>query len=177
LLLLYLVTAGTAVAKRLPSSFTETATTSGQIFEEIINFFQQDDWPFIQLEGQPVLQMAFQGENGKWTCYANTRVDQEQFVFYSICPVNVPEKKHQAIANFLTRANSGMIIGNFELNSANGEIRYKTSIDVKGSSLTSALIKQMVYANVNMMDSYLPGIMSVIYGNVSPEEAINQIEA
>ncbi|MEH2183881.1 hypothetical protein [Nostoc sp.] len=34
----------------------------------------------------------------------------------------------------------------------------------------------MVYANVTMMDEYLPGMMSVIYGNVSPEEAIAKIE-
>lgn len=27
-----------------------------------------------------------------------------------------------------------------------------------------------------MMDEYLPGMMSVIYGNVSPEEAIAKIE-
>jgi hypothetical protein len=28
-----------------------------------------------------------------------------------------------------------------------------------------------------MMDEYLPGILSVIYGNVSPVDAITQIEA
>jgi len=76
-----------------------------------------------------------------------------------------------------TRANSGTIVGNFELDFAEGEIRYKTSIDVEGDRLSSALIKQMVYANVTMMDRYLPGIMSVIYSNVSPSDAIAQIEA
>jgi hypothetical protein len=70
-----------------------------------------------------------------------------------------------------------MIIGNFEMDFEDGEIRYKTSIDVEGDSLSSALIKRLVYANVMMMDAYLPGIMSVIYGDVSPEDAITQIEA
>jgi hypothetical protein len=65
-----------------------------------------------------------------------------------------------------------MIIGNFELDFADGEIRYKTSIDVKGDILSFELIKQLVYANVTMMDEYLPGIMSVIDNDVSPEDAI-----
>jgi hypothetical protein len=52
----------------------------------------------------------------------------------------------------------------------------KTSIDVEGDRLSAALIKQVVYTNVTMMDEYLPGILSVIYGNVSPAEAIAQIE-
>ena len=49
-------------------------------------------------------------------------------------------------------------------------------IDVKGKVLSFELIKQLVYANVMMMDSYLPGIMSVIYGDVEPKDAIAQIE-
>ncbi|MEH1813547.1 MAG: YbjN domain-containing protein [Nostoc sp.] len=155
----------------MPSDFTD-----GSLFEEIINFFQADDWPFVQLPGQPALQIPFQGENGKWNCYARTRSEQNQFVFYSICPVNAPENKRLAVAEFLTRANSGMMIGNFELDFTDGEISYKTSIDVEGDRLSFALIQRVVYANVTMMDEYLPGIMSVIYGNVSPEEAIAKIE-
>jgi hypothetical protein len=142
----------------------------------MVNFFKEDDWPFYEVEGKSILQMAFQGENGKWTCYAKARVEQEQFVFYSVCPVNAPENKRLAVAEFLTRANSGMIIGNFELDFADGEVRYKTSIDVEGDRLSFALIQRVVYTNVTMMDEYLPGIMSVIYGDVLPEDAIAKIE-
>ncbi len=40
-----------------------------------------------------------------------------------------------------------------------------------------ALVRQLVYANVMIMDQYLPGIMAVIYGNVSPIEAVAQVES
>ena len=155
----------------------KSPTTDGQFFEEIVNFFEEDGWPFVQIEGEPLLQMVFQGENGKWTCYAKARDDQEQFVFYSVCPLNAPDSKRLAVAEFLTRANSGMIIGNFEMDFEDGEIRYKTSIDVEDDSLSCALIKRLVYANVMMMDAYLPGMMSVIYGDVTPLDAIAQIES
>jgi hypothetical protein len=143
----------------------------------MINFFTADDWPFVQLPGQSALQIGFQGENGKWNCYARARDEEQQFVFYSICPVNAPQDKRLAVAEFITRANCGMMIGNFELDFSDGEISYKTSIDVEGDRLSSALIQGLVYANVTMMDEYLPGILSVIYGNVSPEDAIAQIES
>jgi hypothetical protein len=174
---------GNALEQNIPSTLTqkvesgwEPTPTGGRIFQAIVNFFKEDDWPFHQIEGESILQIAFQGENGKWTCYAKAREEQEQFVFYSVCSVNVPENKRLAVAEFITRANSGMIIGNFELDFADGEIRYKTSIDVDGDTLTSALIKRLVYANVTMMDEYLPGIMSVIYGEVEPKDAIAQVE-
>ena len=57
-----------------------------------------------------------------------------------------------------------------------GEVRYRTSIDVEDASLPPALIKNLVYTNIGTFDRYLPGIMAVIYGNTSPEDAIHQVE-
>ena len=78
-----------------------------------------------------------------------------------------------AIAHFLTLTNYGLIIGNFELDLSDCEIRYKTSIDVEGDRLTPALIKRLVYTNVTMMDQYLPGILEQ---GVTPKAAICLVE-
>ncbi len=104
-----------AIENQVPSTITEPEPSSIQIFSEMVNFFKQDDWSFYQIKGQPVLQMGFQGKNGQWTCYARARENEQQFVFYSICPVTVPKAKRRALAEFIARANYGMVIGNFEL--------------------------------------------------------------
>jgi hypothetical protein len=148
----------------------------GEILDTAVSFFEQDEWPFTQVEGQPVLQMGFRGDNGQWTCYAQAREEQAQFIFYSVCPVNAPEDKRPAIAEFVTRANYGLFIGNFELDLDDGEIRFKTSVDVEGDRLSTMLVRQLTYTNIVMMDTYLPGIMKVLYGDTSPGEAITEIE-
>lgn len=150
--------------------------TGGQIFNVIVEFFEEDEWDFQWMEGLPVLKMDFTGKNGKLKCYAQAREDQEQFVFYSVCPITVPENKRQLVAEFITRANYGMIIGNFEMDFNDGEVRYKTSIDVEGDTLRPQLIKQMVYANVIIMDRYLPGILGVSFGSSSALDEIEKIE-
>jgi hypothetical protein len=146
------------------------------ILDTVISFLQEDNWPFTPLEEGTILRTGFQGVNGEWSCYAQTREEQEQFIFYSVCPVHAPEEARMAAAEYLTRANYGLYIGNFELDLGDGEVRYKTSIDVEGSSLTLTQVKQLVYANVLTMDRYLPGLMKVIYGNVAPVDAITEIE-
>jgi len=148
----------------------------GEILDTAISFFKEDGWSFTQLEDQPILRVGFEGENGQWTCYAQALEEQTQLLVYSICPVKTPEDRRMAVAELLTRANYGLFIGNFELDFDDGEIRYKTSIDVKDDRLSPALVKPLVYANVLMMDYYLPGIMSVIYGNVAPAEAVAKAE-
>ena len=147
------------------------------LFDAMLDFFKSDDWPTIQLEDRPVLSMNFDGKNARWTCFAQAREEQQQFIFYSVCPVNAPEDKRPIVAEFITRANYGLIIGNFELDFEDGEIRYKTSLDAEGLTLSPALFKNLVYANLSMMDQYLPGIMSILYSEVSPREMIDQIES
>jgi hypothetical protein len=153
-----------------------TSAPQGQIFETMVKFFEADDWNFTPLPDQPVLSTGVSGKNGKWRCYAKAREEQSQFLFYSVCDTNVPEHKRPDIAEFLTRANYGLLIGNFEMDYNDGEVRYKTSIDVEDDDLSMELIRNMVYANVTMMDRYLPGMMAVIWGNVAPLEAIKMVE-
>lgn len=148
----------------------------GELFDTVRNFFTNEEWYFMQLDDRPILQMSFQGKNGKWSCYAQVNEEQHLFFFYSICPVNVPPDKRPPMAEFLTRANYGLRIGNFEMDYNDGEVRYKTSLDVENDRLTSALISNQVYANLWTMDRYLPGIFSVIFGNVTPEEAVRKVE-
>lgn len=148
----------------------------GTIYEAMLGFFTSDDWNFNAMDDLPVLSMPFTGKNGKWMCYAQAREKQEQFVFYSVFPVNAPAERQAAVVEFITRANYGMIIGNFEFDYNDGEIRYKTSIDVEGAELTEALVRHMVYANVIILDRYLPGMMRVIYAEADPQAEIDKIE-
>lgn len=149
---------------------------SKTILEIVTDFLRQDQWPFVPLGDQPLLHTNFKGHNGQWSCVAQAREEMSQFVFYSVCPVSVPEHKRLAMAEFITRANYGMVMGNLEMDMSDGEVRYKTSIDVEGDRLSPALVRQVIYTNVVTMDQYLPGIMSVIYGQMSPLESIAQVE-
>jgi hypothetical protein len=160
-----------------PSSSTNSkANAKGKIYQAMLNFFSEEDWEFTKLQGELTLRLACQGKNGRWNCFALANETQERFLFYSLCPLEIPSIHRLVIAEFLTYANYGISIGNFELDLATGEIRYKTSIDVEGDRLTHALIKRLVYTNVTMMNEYLPGIQSIIEQELGAKEAIALIE-
>ena len=148
----------------------------GPIYDALKRFFDEDEWQYSEIEGRPALSLSFAGKNGTWTCYARAEEEKQMFLFYSYCPVKASENKRPLLGDFITRANYGLFIGNFEMDYNDGEIRYKTSIDVEGTEINSALIKRVVYDNLAVMDKYLPGVMSVIYGGASPTEAIAEVE-
>lgn len=155
---------------------TPESSEDPSVFETLVNFLKQDDWVFVEIPGESTLRVAFQGDNGQWNCYAQAIEEQKRFVFYSLVPVTAPKNKRLAVAEAIARANYGMGIGNFELELDTGEIRFKTSMDFEGSVPNSGAIAHLVYLNVLTMDKYLPGIMQVIYSNISPVEALAAIE-
>lgn len=145
-------------------------------FATLGEFLEQDGWFPQKVDDKHMYRTFFSGKSGDLRCFAQVMVSLEQLLFYAVAPTRVPDEDRVAVAEFLTRANYGMRIGNFEMDYSDGEVRYKTSLDFEGETLTANLIRHMIYPAVLTMDHYLPGLMSVIYGGLTPFEAIEEIE-
>ena len=142
----------------------------------IIEFFHREDWEFYITKNPSILRVACEGKSGKWFCYAEVDEIEQRFAFYSVSPHQASPEKLSAVAEYTSRANYGMTIGNFELDFTDGEIRYKTSIDFQDNQPSFGAIAQLVYTNIAMMERYLPGILAVIEEDIKPNEAIELIE-
>jgi hypothetical protein len=148
----------------------------GPIFEAVVDYLNEDNWKFSVLKEDTALALNYRGRSGSWQCFANTDEERQWFSFYSILPSNVPQEKRAQLAELITRANYGLVIGNFEMDFHDGEIRYKTSIDVEGGDLTPKMIENLIQANLMTMDRYFPGFMEVMYGAQNPADAIAKVE-
>lgn len=146
------------------------------ILSSLIDFMEDGKWHYEILEGQNLLRFFFKGKTGRMLCYADVQEDDRWLIFYSYLPVNTPPEKIHEMAEFVARANRGMRIGNFELDFEDGEVRFKTSIDVEGGELTSRMIDNLLQANLVTMDRYFSGMMELIYTEKSPRELVQRIE-
>ncbi len=146
------------------------------LFDVVIQYFEEDDWNFMEVSPRQVLKMGVSGKNGDYNCFAIVNEERETFRFLSSFPIKIPPEKRLTIAELITRANLGLTIGNFELDFDDGEVRYKTGIDVEGDRLSTALVRNLVNTNVMVVDHYFPCVMKVLYGGISPTEAIDELE-
>lgn len=148
----------------------------GRIFEAVTTFLQEDGWPIQRIGNDPAYSVTFEGESGEWTCIAQVVEEENLFLFYSACPVEAPPDRRLAVAELLCRINFSRKVGNFEMDFADGHIRFRTSFDSSGHDPAALLIHQMVYINVFAMDLFLPFIKAVIQGSMSPAEAMAAAE-
>jgi hypothetical protein len=128
----------------------------------VARYLSKREWPYEDRDN--ILATPVAGKNGSWVAFFEPREEDVQLLVYSIIPFVIPTKRRTEAALYLTRANFGLSIGNFELDLDDGEARYKTSIDVEGARILEPLIDHLFLANILTVDRYLVGLQSVIDG-------------
>jgi len=146
----------------------------------VCNVFEQLGYRYQKVVEKPIQTVYRLGmglENGKVDCIVDIRIPDKQVLIFSTCPVNIPENKRKQIAEFITRANHNLILGSFELDFDDGELRFKSNYvyDDTYPQSEEIFIRNFLIS-FRMMDKYIPGIMSVLYANLDPKIAITQIE-
>src|SRR3954447_114655 len=152
---------------RALSKGASAKAVTGELLADLRSLFRENGWPFSDVRGAPVLFSELSGILGRWKFYAHVVEEQDLILLYSVCPFRVPEERRSEVSEFLTRANYGLAAGNFELDFADGEVRYKTALQRHVDGLDAATLKRVVRANGIAMETYLPGIGAVITGTAA----------
>lgn len=110
------------------------------------------------------------------TCVISARGNRSllRCVLYVAC--RVPAEKRPAAAELLTRINYGLPLGTFEMDFSDGEICYRTGIDVTGGDLAPEMVASLIAVTVGTVDRYYPAIMTLLWNDMAPEDAVAMIE-
>lgn len=146
------------------------------IADAVQGFLREMEWQWEQLD-EHRLRVLISGETGRWVWMATWNEDDTLFLSYSICQFNVPKTRRLAVAEFLTLANYGLSLGNFELDFRDGEVRFKNSVAVKKDRLSRSAVRELAFCGFSIMDHYLPTLMAVAFGKLSPRRAIEQADS
>lgn len=115
--------------------------------------------------------------NGNFRALFQCKESMEVFIVYMNLGAKArTEQDRLRAAEFMARANFGMNVGNFELDMRDGEMRFKTSVCVQGGALTPTMINVLLGVSIRTTNQYFPGFMKVLYGGVSPAEAVRMVE-
>ena len=138
-------------------------------------YLESDGWTYELLESHSTIAVGFEGKNGKWHCMVQTRENENQLIFYSSLENGIPESMIEKIMRFITIVNYRLVVGNFEMDISDGELNYKTALDLDGIDPPQSLIRNIIQTNLATFDRHLLGINSIIEGK-SVNSALDIIE-
>ena len=141
------------------------------VFEVLIEFLDGQGWNYSVLEGREVAQVRFGGGSESFTFFADSRPDREALLCYSVRDERVEEERRNAVSELLTRLNYPLLIGNFEMDFDDGEVRFRSSIDFEDDRPTTALVRNVILPNLQTMNTYRAAIAAVAAGEPIPPES------
>lgn len=148
---------------------------SGELLDTVEAYFESLQWNFERMAGAPVLRTGYAGQHGKYGCLAIADERSGLFTFQAFAPENVPEEARGKVAELIARLNWGYSVGSFGMDYGDGEVRFRTSVDVSGDRLSPALVENVVRANLMVMDATWPMLHAVMTSDLTPEAACEML--
>ncbi|MGP1383373.1 MAG: hypothetical protein ACTS2F_07400 [Thainema sp.] len=138
------------------SSLFELSQPSS-IKTKISGYLQSSNSKFEEVNPE-ILRLKYQGKNGNWICLIKIDESKSECAIYSVFPEPIPQAWRQACAVSISQFNYDLSIGNFEIDLEDGDLRCRTAINLAGENLSSAIFRQLLLENVDVMDRYLPDL-------------------
>ena len=127
-------------------------------------------------ESQSVMAV-FDSDQGSYSLLGSVDEEDNLLQFFAIAPIRVPVGSRPGVGEAIVRANWGLKVGKFEMDHDSGRLHFQVAHVFSDGGFSHELVHRLVHTALAMLDRYLPAIMSVIYGNDEPKEAVCRVEA
>ena len=139
--------------------------TKDQLTDVVRDFFDERGFHYEYDAERSLMQLGF----GLECKLKNVRViwiirDTSYSVLF-VCPIGADKDNLGEMMKYLTMVNYGMADGNFEMDCSDGEIRYKTFVDVNGlQTLPTEIMDRSLGVGIAMMNRFGNGIAALSLG-------------
>lgn len=140
------------------------------MLNQLMAFLDSNQIKYASLDNKNILTFSVKIEKGHVQCFADMDETAKRFLFYTLYGIVIPEKKRALVCELLTRINYNVILGNFEMDMDEGEVRYKTSINYEGGKLTHKFIENIISTNLWMINSFFATILEAMNSALSAKE-------
>jgi hypothetical protein len=146
------------------------------VFSTIVQFFRGQRWDANVNPERGTVSFEYAGEVGAWNTYTTAFESERQVATYGVLPFLIEPAHRTTVTELITRINFGLVVGNFEMDLRDGEVRYRTSLDFEGGELTTPLLQQLVRSNLSVMEHYLPAFIAIALRNRSAVDALATVD-
>ena len=135
------------------------------------DFFREMKWGFQYMTQENTLRAGCRGRHGTWICFARVNENGTGLTLQIALGLCVSPFLHTLVQDYLARINCLLPHSIFTLDVHTGDIRLSSVLACFGNTNTDT-VSDLVLENVGTVDRYFTGLMAVIYGGLSPDQAL-----
>ena len=148
-----------------------------EIVDAVRDWLDGDDWHYEYNAEKHLIKMGINLKSKIKSSRIFVDIKQDCYAVYLYAPISGDKNNMGELIKYITMANYGLLNGNFEVDTDDGEIRYKTFVNCDGlQSLSPEVIQDSIYLGCLMMDRYGDGIAALALGFSDAETEIKKAE-
>lgn len=135
------------------------------LYATIASFLDDASIPYVG-EAYALIVTEISGKQGRWRTFIQITDEPENriVVIHAQFPAGIPVGSRAKLSERLTRINYELSLGNFELGMDDGELLFKTAIDLADGALTRLMFWRMYDRNLKVMDQHFTEIAELALG-------------
>jgi len=145
-------------------------TPKKSLFDRVAGFLDANDWHYNAESEKGYFSMGCRIKEASVRVIIDVFESEEwkRIMTFSIYPVFVPENRRSAVLEAMNRINHVLVYGNFEMDPADGEIRFRTSVE-SDCDIGESMMDRVLNGNLAGSDKHFAALMAVSFGGVAPE--------
>ena len=150
-----------------------TGPDFGGPFKTVCDHFEEHmkilniDWE------KKTLRFQVYGEHANMDVLVRVSEDDHILQYFITLPVRVSnEKMRPVVAEYLARAQYGLVVGCLETDMRDGEVRYHITHLMEDHAVGDMIVGRLFRTGMSTFDRYIPGLLQVIYGGNTPADAV-----
>ena len=133
------------------------------LFSTVNNFLEEDGWKFESFKNDGVLRAYFSNNKLEWELLTLVREELDQIIFYShVTESTTPKHRRNEMCLLLNNLNNRTVYGAFEMDIDEGEVMFRTALDLVEVSPSYELIRNSFYTNLGTMERYHGALVALM---------------
>ncbi|HVJ47859.1 YbjN domain-containing protein [Desulfitobacterium sp.] len=142
------------------------------LFQILYQTLTENGWEFDHDDKNEILRLEIRGVNSDFHCFIIVDEEQESLLCNTHIKHKIPFPKRIEICNFMNRINYELANGNFEMDMDDGEIRFRTYLDLANTEPSQEQMMNLIWNGSQSFDTYYPGVEKIVHEEFSAEEAM-----
>jgi hypothetical protein len=140
------------------------------LFDRVAGFLDANDWHYNAESSKGYFSMGCRIKEATVRVIIDVFESEEwrRIMTFSVYPIFVPENRRPTVLEALNHINHSLVYGNFEMDMADGEIRFRTTVESE-SDIRESMMERVLNGNLSLSDRHFAALMAVAFGSVAPE--------
>ncbi len=149
--------------------------TQEKITEQIVSFFNSQDWQYNYSEENGLFESGVQLDNEPGGAMIHAIVGNGAFTVMVAPELVIEEDAFDDVKDFITAANARLMIGCLVLDCEEHVLYFRVGQNCAGQIPNETIVEDAFMFPITFIDDLCPVLLELLAGTISPEDAVEQV--